>query len=62
MFRPAFLGIGLQEILLLLVLGGGVVGVIFLVRFLSAPGGRAEALEEENRRLRDENDRLRGER
>jgi hypothetical protein len=62
MFVPAFFGFGMQEILFLLILGGGVVGVIFLIRFLSSPGGRTAALEEENRRLRDEKDRLRGER
>ncbi|HVK12146.1 MAG TPA: hypothetical protein VM597_25565 [Gemmataceae bacterium] len=53
------IGFGTQEIILLLVLGGGAVGAIFLIKFLSSGGSRAEALEEENRRLRAENDRLR---
>ena len=55
-------GLGTQEILLLLILAGGVVGIVLLVLFLSRRGGdgRVAELEAENRRLRDELDRHRG--
>ena len=58
----AFLGLGLQEILLLLVLGivlVGVplIGVLMITRMSGRSSGREAALEEENRRLRAELDR-----
>ena len=57
----ALIGLGVQEILVLLVLAGGLAGIVFLFLSLSRRGdGRSAELEEENRRLREENDRLRG--
>ena len=54
-------GLGMQEIIVLAVLLGVGVGVVFLVLFMRG-GDRTAALEEENRRLRDQNDRLRDDR
>ena len=55
------LGLGGIEILILLILGGGLVGVVLLVLSLVRRGnGRIAALEEEVRRLGEEIDRQRG--
>jgi hypothetical protein len=69
----AFFGLGLQEIILLAVLGGGIAAVVLIVflaisaRSSSRGRGhsqvldeRVEALEEETRRLRAEVDAARG--
>lgn len=58
----AFIGLGTQEILLLLILGLGVAGAIFAVLLITSrqSGGRSQRvaeLEDENRRLRAELDR-----
>jgi len=58
----AFFGLGLQEIVLLVVLGVLVVGVslaivLMVVRKSGASTQREAALEDENRRLRAELDR-----
>jgi hypothetical protein len=53
-----FIGLGGQEILCLLFLGVVAAGLVLLLA-RSRDRGRA-ALEDENRRLREENDRLRG--
>lgn len=57
----AFFGLGVQELLILAVLAvGGLATVailVFVLRSTTGSGGRVAALEEENRRLRDELDR-----
>ena len=54
------LGLGAQEILCLLFVGVLAVALVVLLGITSRRSGRTTELEEENRRLRDENDRLRG--
>jgi hypothetical protein len=67
----AFFGLGVQELLLLAILAGGVAAVVFIALFISRsasgpPAGRPSRddrvaeLEEENRRLRSELDRQKG--
>ena len=53
-------GLGLQEILLLAILGGGLVVAVLVVVFVSRGGSRVAQLEAENRRLRGELDRRDG--
>ena len=53
-------GLGVQEILVLGLLGGGVLVVALVVGMANRGGGRSRALEDENQRLREETERLRG--
>ena len=54
-------GLGIQELLILFLLGGTMIGTALLVVFLATRGSsRVADLEAENRRLRDELDRRRG--
>ena len=54
------IGLGMQEILVLLIIGGfGVVVAFLVIMSMNRGRGRTAALEEENRRLREENARLR---
>lgn len=56
----AFIGLGVQELILLGMLGFGALAVVVLVlvsRSGRSRSGREAALEEENRRLRDDLDR-----
>ena len=52
-------GLGGPELLILLALGAGAVAAVLVVLSVARKGGRAGALEEENRRLRDQLDRER---
>ncbi len=53
-------GLGMQEMLVLLMVGVMTIGVVLLIVFLAnRSGGRVAALEAENRRLRDDLDRRR---
>jgi hypothetical protein len=58
------IGLGVQEMLVLLTLavivGGVVLFVVFVVSVAGRDGRRVTDLEDENRRLRDENDSIRG--
>lgn len=45
---------GLQELLLLVILAGGVLAVVLVLGLLLRRGGRVAVLEAENRRLREE--------
>ncbi|MBO0700059.1 MAG: hypothetical protein J2P46_16795 [Zavarzinella sp.] len=61
----AFLGLGIRGILLLAILGGMAAVVVFIVLVMTrttrgAGLDQMTALEEENRRLRDELDRRKG--
>lgn len=53
-------GLGMQEMLVLLMFGGMTIGAVLLVVFLATRGNsRVADLEADNRRLRDELDRRR---
>jgi hypothetical protein len=58
------IGLGVQEMLVLLTLavivGGVVLFVVFVVSVAGRDRRRVTDLEDENRRLRDENDSIRG--
>lgn len=47
-------GLGVQEVIVLGILAGGMVAVVTVVLVMARGGGRVAELERENRRLRDE--------